>query len=333
MQQTKLQVGIDEAGYGPRMGPLTIGATAWRVPVPFDADDMTKLLEPEFLSKPIQSQSTHVPIGDSKKIHRDKLAVEGLVLGAWFLCYAANRAVPADWDSQMAAFAFQDWNRISKVPWYVPLTSPRQSHWIERLDGLISDYPAYFGAAITKLNSHAISLAGIRMRVIDEIEFNQQISRTGNKSTLLSECSLELAREMVREFSKPGESIEIYCDKHGGRNRYQSLLTFTFDEAWFEIEMEGRECSRYSALWRDRSVRIQFKVDGDSIFPSASASILAKWTRESLMERFNGFWQANVQGGIASTAGYYVDALRFAEQIETTAMRLGLHRDKWWRKK
>ena len=171
------------------------------------------------------------------------------------------------------------------------------------------------------------------MRVIDEEEFNRQVDRTGNKSTLLSETSLALVKQVIGEFAREGEDIEIYCDKHGGRNRYQAILTFMFDEEWFAIEIEGRTCSRYAAKWAGHSIQIQFMVDGDSIFPSAAASIIAKWTREELMDRLNGFWKTKVAGDIAPTAGYYVDALRFAEQIEDTASQLGLDRDHWWRKK
>ncbi len=329
MSKTKLLVGVDEAGYGPSMGPLTIGATAWRVPSDFDANEMTRLLEPEFLPKPLKPDSTHVPMGDSKKIHRGKLAVEGLMLGARFLCFAADEIAGSDWESRVAEFAIEDWQRLAKIQWY----GPQPSLYAWQLDQTIPNQTAYFGAALAKLNLHSIELVGIRMRVIDEIEFNRQVDRTGNKSTLLSESSIGLVRAVITNFSNDGEVIEVYCDKHGGRNRYQSLLTFMFDQEWFGIEIESRDCSRYASMWSGHAMQIQFKVDGDSIFPSAAASIIAKWTREEMMNRLNGFWQAKVKDGVASTAGYYVDAMRFAKDIERTASQLGLDRADWWRKK
>lgn len=302
---------------------------------------MTRLLEPEFQDKPLKPNSTHVPIGDSKKIHRDKLAVEGLALGARFLCFAVKRTMPSDWNRPIDSFAKDDMDRLAKVPWYalqVSQTSQtsrtsRTSRYPGRLDQLIPNYHAYFEAAMTKLGEHGIELAGITMRIIDEIEFNRQVDRTGNKSTLLSECSLGLVRAAVTEFSNASEDIEVYCDKHGGRNRYHPLLTYMFDQEWFAIEIEGRDCSRYASKWDGHAMRIQFKVDGDSMFPSAAASIMAKCTREELMGRLNEFWGSKVAGGIAATAGYYVDAMRFAKQIEETATKLGLMRDQWWRKK
>ncbi len=329
MSKKKFVIGVDEAGYGPSMGPLTICATAWRVPIDLNASEMTSLLEPEFLAKPIKQNSNHVPIGDSKKIHRDTYAVEGLILGARFLSFAIGGKVPTEWDDQIASIATEDWSRFSSIPWY----AKQPSEHSKILDSVFSDQANYFQAAIQKTKSLGIQLAGIRMRVIDEIEFNRQVDRTGNKSTLLSEASLGLVKQVIQELGKKGEVVEVYCDKHGGRNRYQAVLTYSFDEEWFDIESESRACSRYIANWAEHPMQIQFKVDGDSIFPSAAASIIAKWTREELMNRLNGFWQSKVVGGIRPTAGYYVDATRFAKQIDAAVKKLGLAPDQWWRKK
>ncbi|MCY2984234.1 MAG: hypothetical protein NTY15_11460 [Planctomycetota bacterium] len=329
MLKEKLVIGVDEAGYGPSMGPLTICATAWRVPSDLNTSQMTSLLEPEFLAKPFKQNSSHVPIGDSKKIHRDTYAVEGLILGARFLSFAIDGNVPTEWDTQIAAFAEEDWNRLSSIPWYAKQPSEHSNV----LDHIIPDQADYFQAASQKTKSLGIQLAGVRMRVIDEIEFNRHVDRTGNKSTLLSEASLGLVKQVILELGEKGEDVEVYCDKHGGRNRYQAILTYSFDEEWFDIEIESRGCSRYQAKWAEHAMQIQFKVDGDSIFPSAAASIMAKWTREELMNRLNGFWQNKVVVGFKPTAGYYVDAIRFAKQIDEAVKKLGLDPDQWWRKK
>jgi len=325
----KLVIGVDEAGYGPSMGPLTICATAWRVPMSFDADQMTHGLKPEFLTKPLQLDSIHIPIGDSKKIHQGKLAAEGLLLGSRFIAYLIDGKIEDDWDHRIKCFAREDWKRLSKIPWYGKV----QSKHSRSLNEAIADQPCYFEAAATKLKSSSIELVGVQSRVIDEIEFNRHIDLTGNKSILLSESTLTLVKDVIMAISTKSELIEVYCDKHGGRNRYQSILTHIFDQEWFSIEIESQGCSRYTANWNGHLIQIQFKVEGDSIFPSAAASIIAKWTREDLMERLNAFWQENILDGVKPTAGYYVDAMRFAEQIQASARRLRLDRDSWWRKK
>lgn len=326
---TKLIVGVDEAGYGPSIGPLTVCATCWRVPSSFDVTQMSLLLEQEIQARPWKPTLTHVPIGDSKKIHQGRYSVEGLILGTYFLFHACDGKPVADWDSRLASIAREDSKRIQSVPWYALRSTDRE----ERLISFLAEPEAYFNAGRKKLKSLSIQAVGLRMRVLDEIEFNAQINRTGNKSTLLSEASLQLVNDSVKVYGRKGESVEVYCDKHGGRNRYQSVLSHVFDQAWFEIELEGKSCSRYSTLWRGYPLRIQFQVNGDSLFPSAAASIVAKWTREELMDRLNRFWQSRCSEPLSVTAGYYVDALRFAKQIEKAAETANLPKERWWRKK
>ena len=243
MSGWKLLIGVDEAGYGPSMGPLTICATVWRVPIAFDATQMADLLEPEFQCEPIKSNSSHIPIGDSKNIHKDGLAVEGLILGSRFLSFEIDGAIESEWDRRIACYAYEDWMRLPAIPWYVK----RPCMNTEILDRIIRDQPAYFCGGSKRLKQESIQLVGIRMRIFDELEFNRQLDRTGNKSTLLSEASLNLVKLAISEFANKQEMVEVYCDKHGGRNRYQSILTFVFNEAWFAIVCESRACSRYTA--------------------------------------------------------------------------------------
>ncbi|MFY8200154.1 MAG: hypothetical protein ACOVLE_05760 [Pirellula staleyi] len=334
MQATKLVIGVDEAGYGPSMGPLTICATAWRVPFDFQVETMSKLLEPEFFAKPIKPGSSHVPIGDSKKINKDRFGKQGLRLGAAFQWCELQGNGTLDWNTVFADWAKHDWERLHRVAWYaVDGCAKEQSNQDEQLKSIVADTAAYFANASAKLRSLSTRLVGIQMRVLDEPEFNRQVDILGNKSSLLSETSLKLVRNVIAGFVQPHEPVEIYCDKHGGRNRYQSLLSHCFDQEMFSILLEGAKCSRYSSYWNGNEMQIQFQVDGDSLFPSAAASILAKWTREVLMGRLNTFWNSRVAGGIEPTAGYYVDAMRFAGQIESTASSMLLERSLWWRKK
>jgi ribonuclease HII len=155
--------------------------------------------------------------------------------------------------------------------------------------------------------------------------------RTGNKSTLLSENSLSLVRTLADEVSQPGATVEIYCDKHGGRNHYQPLLIHTFDDVWFNIIEQGRERSIYSAEWKERFVNIRFSVGGDSWFPSSAASIIAKWLRELCMFSLNRYWQERSSVTLRPTAGYYVDAVRFSQEIAPLISQEGFARHQWWR--
>jgi ribonuclease HII len=361
---SKLVIGIDEAGYGPSIGPFVVVATVWRAPSELSVEDLEERLQPEFQARPLVAIRTgatragshraanpaHIPLGDSKKIYAGKYAEEGLQLGARFLLETvslANKSESHDSrqadcdenpDKENASWGDglypSDWLRIKSVPWLRELdlrlqTSP------PHCESPINVYPELFQLGISKLSSLGIELIGASGRLIDEIEWNRLIKQYQNKSLVLSELSLGLARDVVAAHAITNEPIEIYCDKHGGRNRYQAHLMKAFDNEWFEALAETSQLSRYSAKWEGHPLMIQFRVEGDSIIPSAAASILAKWTREKSMETLNAYWagKSETHGYPAPkpTAGYYVDAVRFAKDIESLATKHGPSKSAWWR--
>lgn len=329
MPSTKLMIGIDEAGYGPNMGPLVVCATAWRAPLELEVCELSQMLAPEFQSKPLRKGSKHVPMGDSKLINQGKTGFASLSAGARFLLEAIAKSHRSQSvDEVLAWMSPEDFERIKRVPWYSNCCLPR-----ECADNPWELENSSFQDAEKKMAQLGLSLLDARTRVVDEPEFNRQVDRIGNKSSLLSELSLNLARMIVDRNAAVDEPIFVYCDKHGGRNRYQSFLMASFDQEWFSVQAEGQHRSEYQANWAGSPMTIQFQVDGDSIFPSAASSILCKWIREEHMLKLNTFWQSKSESVIAPTAGYYVDAIRFSKQIEPLSQKLNLSRENWWRKK
>jgi ribonuclease HII len=329
MPNTKLIIGIDEAGYGPNMGPLVVSATAWRSPRELDVCELGQMLAPEFQAKPLRKDSKHVPVGDSKLINHGRTGHASLLSGAQFLLGTiAKSRRPQSLDEVLAWISPEDCERLRQVPWYGEGCPPRDCSDIARQLESSS-----FQGAEMKMAQLGLEMLDARARVIDEPEFNRLVDRIGNKSSLLSELSLNLARTIIDRNVAVDEPIFVYCDKHGGRNRYQSFLMASFDQEWFAVHAEGQHRSEYQANWAGSPMTIQFQVEGDSIFPSAASSILCKWIREEHMLKLNAFWQAKSDGFFAPTAGYYVDAIRFSKDIESVSQKLNLSRESWWRKK
>lgn len=323
------------------MGPLAVGATAWRVPRGLEVESMGQLLAPEFQAKPLRKGSLHIPIGDSKRVNKDKHGHVSLADGARFLFKVAKLEYRDHLgiDAILTWIAPDDSNRLQEVAWYLGSGSEKdhcapKNIYQETGAAIGFDWDEdRFRAGKAKLESLGFELVDIRARVLDEPEFNRRLERLDNKSSLLSELSLNLAREMVDANRQIGEPIQVFCDKHGGRNRYQAFLLESFQQEWFTILEEGACRSVYTASWAGSPLMVQFQVEGDSIFPSAASSIVAKWIREEMMLKLNRFWQSKSKTRISPTAGYYVDAMRFADQIEPISRELKLGRELWWRRK
>ncbi|MFN7738418.1 MAG: hypothetical protein ACK5O8_20050 [Pirellula sp.] len=341
----KLIIGIDEAGYGPNLGPLVIGASVWLSPSDRLVDGCLELLAPEFRAEPWRSNSDFIPLGDSKKIYKPGLGLDGLMAGVEFL-KALCDTPPTSASAWLHRLAPDDVCRVEKQPWYSPEFDDASSA------------AACPGAEIErrarhKLESMGIRCLGLRARVIDEEEFNHAVELAGNKSTALSEWSIGLVADCFHQYlnaNNPAfgsiQKIEVYCDRHGGRKRYAPVLSHILGRSsgssenqpdnhsvWLDVLEENSQCSRYQGVWGGREMTIQFRVQGDSLFPSAASSLVAKLMRELLMVRLNRFWREAVGKELRFTAGYAVDAARFAEDIRVAQGKLGIPKSRWWRER
>ncbi|XZE35102.1 hypothetical protein SH501x_000587 [Pirellulaceae bacterium SH501] len=351
----RIVIGVDEAGYGPSMGPLVIAATAWWVPNVLVADQLAESFADCFQPKPSLPRGDFLSIGDSKKILIGKYGWPSLSLAAqWILRESMRQASES---ASLRMLLQDDWSRLQTVPWYRDLTQGSQlpvHRYLGNQHDSSSDSKTRDSLLATispkiseRLASSGVKLLDTQARCIDEPEFNRLVSLSGNKSTVLSDLSLSLAKSIAiraaataAEFLNTPQShparlkcIEMFFDKHGGRNRYQALLMNAFDGVWVECDCEGPRISTYRAKWGDYQIQFSFRVGGDSLIPSGAASVIAKWVREHSMASLNAYWEQEAKEQIRPTAGYYVDALRFAEEIDSTAIRLGLARDMWWRSK
>ena len=330
----RLIVGIDEAGYGPNLGPLVIAASVWRSTKRFDVSQGLAPFAPEFHAAPWKPGSDHVPFGDSKKIYKRSLGIAGLEIAMRFFEHAIGRSNPSLLD--LNYLAPLDYLRVESKEWYAQKWTVEENKSSCNLGTDLAE------SAQSKLESLGLHLIGIELRILDEKYFNEGIQRLGNKAELLAETSLGLVWRQLQSYTLKDsfDSVEVYCDRQGGRKHYAALLAASYDlhhpsepVPLFHAIDESPTLSRYRSEYCERPLTIQFQVDGDSLFPSAVASLAAKWAREVLMARLNKFWQSTVQRPIKPTAGYAVDAARFADQVMPYATQLGLDRDHWWRMK
>ena len=323
----RILIGTDEAGYGPNLGPLSVAATAWLLPDGVEPLDLWNELKAVLTCTPERGdQRLHV--ADSKKVFSPGQGLEALevaVLAFSNLLKAETTSIDefchsisaeSQRDAFFAAYQAEPWN-----------SSPGLALPIDSSDDHISEWVA---ALNSEFETSGIRLLSIRARFMFPEEFNERVTEFDSKGVVLSNATMELVRDLADYCSAEPATSDmatlVVCDKHGGRNRYDELISQHFDDQFvFRLE-ESRERSRY----RMGSMDFCFRTKAEEFLPVALASMVAKYTREVLMHQFNDFW-ANQVPGLKPTQGYPMDAKRFRDDIASSVETLQVPMRQLWR--
>ena len=303
-------VGIDEVGYGPKLGPLVVAAYGFRV---HDLSiDLWKALSPAVASRPAR---TKLPVIDSKSLYSTSTGVKTLEPTALsFLALLPDRP-GMTFRALLQSVALQA--PPATDPWYqdadfdLPLATDSKD--LESRAAAL--WKACVGAGVM---AHAARAAWV-----EPAEFNRNCTSERNKSDLLFGQACRLVKAMLD--SAPGEEAIVRIGKQGGRRLYLPGLVREFGTVW--VHGETAETSRYEFRRAGRRVIIEFLMDGeDRDFAISLASIIGKYLREGAMRLFNAYW-ARQSEGLRATAGYGLDARRFWRAIEPHLDRLSIARD------
>lgn len=339
-----LIIGIDEAGYGPNLGPLAIGLTAWQV-------ESTRSESPSLASSPFESPSPlyelldqvvsrqptndRIAIADSKTLYKPGGGLQTLELGV-LASLNATGVAPKSWSELLDALAADEQNVRRELPWHEEY-----------------DPPAPVECSRDEIDSHATRLLelaspagvrplGMRARLVFPREFNELTERYDSKGAALSHLSMRLlaatldtqtlSAHTTAPSPQPPAPIFVTCDKHGGRSKYAPLLVEHFPDCLVTTMVESRPVSKYRLDYRGTPLEIQFRTKGEEHLETALASMIAKYLRELSMRAFNQFWAEQVPG-IKPTAGYPVDAKRFKKLIAEKQKELNIDDQLLWRRR
>lgn len=316
-------IGTDEAGYGPNLGPLVIGATVWRyegeLPLERALTELALALRTADEPAPLRGMC----VADSKRLYspgRGLARLEACLLAALDAC----DLTPGDWRAVWELLAPDSLRLLDADPIYAGFASPTPGHCD------VGEIVALRAELLDALEACQWRLAGVRCQAVFPGEFNAAVERLGNKANVLSQMTLELAGAALAGL--PAGDAVVCCDKHGGRNHYTGVLQHCFPESWVTPRSEQATCSVYECRMEGRGVRFEFRAGGEALPPTALASMAAKYLRELAMGAFNAFWAGHVNE-LRPTAGYPSDAKRFREEVRRAREGLGIGEEGFWRKK
>ena len=311
--------GIDEAGYGPLLGPLVVGCCAFEIdgadPAADELPCVWKRLK-KHVSKNRTKQAKKLHINDSKVVY----AYEGgfKEMERAILALLATRIDRVEGLEHLLGCCAKDAvDDILRYPWYQPYDGERFP--------LEQDFlPVRLFANALKQEMEACGARCVHLaaRIVTERKLNDLIAATHNKgSALFSTAAIHLDH-LIRTYGEQG--LVIFCDRQGGRSHYGSLLRLMFEEWSLEIEREEESRADYRLLRNGHAVRIIFCEKAEAqCLPVAAASMLSKYLREALMTRFNAFWKQHLPD-LTPTAGYYADGTRFLADIQQKRVELGI---------
>ena len=309
--------GIDEAGYGPVLGPMVVSAVAFSLPDELAGVSMWRLLAGVVSRKPGKRHG-RVAINDSKKLYSGLRGKEGLVnLERGVLAMmAAQQGPPRSLEELLDRICPQAVEQLARYPWYAGADMP--------LPGCLSetDVKLSANAISAEMKRIPMDLRLVRAEPIFTGEYNHILQATRNKSSVLFDVTCRLLMHLWQHASDG--MLRIVIDRQGGRMRYLPGLQRAFDGCQFKVMDESEALSAYRITDGPRSAELYFLINAEQRhLPAALASMVSKYLRELFMLLFNRFW-ANQMPDISPTAGYYSDGNRFYREIQPVMRQLGL---------
>jgi hypothetical protein len=310
--------GLDEAGYGPLLGPLVVGCCAFDLAEIESNDELPCIWKrlSRVVSKKRSATGRKIHINDSKLVYSPASGLKELERSVLAVLCGMGRE-PDCVEALLGAAARHVLNELVEYPWYQSAVNERFP-----LEQDVLPIRLFANALRQEMHRSQTHCVYLSARVVLERQLNTLVSATRNKASALFSTGAIHLDHLLRTFGHL--PMTIVCDRQGGREHYGALLRMMFEEWSLEILEERDGFAEYLLLRNGNAARIIFREKAEvECLPVALASMLSKYLREALMHRFNAFWLGHLPG-VAPTAGYYNDGTRFLKDIDRKRREMGI---------
>jgi ribonuclease HII len=305
--------GIDEAGYGPLLGPLVVSGTAFSIPQNLLKADLWQVLQ-KAVARDKKKLAGRLLINDSKKAYSRSSGTHHLQRTVMAAIDILNRsdssapALPETTEQMIRRLSPSCFQYLAEYPWYQKLDQTALP--------AVEDASIASGVLERTLSQNGMRLLWMQSRFLEAGHYNQRLDKIKNKSRVLFIELCSLVHHIFQNFHDGDGPMQFLIDRQGGRTQYHLELMKMFPGMELSVLTESDALSSYEMTDGKRSMRLHFATEADSKFlPVSLASMASKWVRELLMDELNRYF-TGLCPGIKPTAGYWQDGLRFISDLQ-----------------
>ena len=238
-------IGIDEAGYGPILGPLVISSVGFSLPEEHLKGDLWRILQKSVFNRK-KHLSGRLLITDSKKAYTRSQGL-GHLERTVFSCIECLHKRPENLGQLLEILSPDLLKRIDSYPWYKQTAG--QNVFAASADTAIASKVLKNDLAVNNLK-----LLGLESICLDVAYYNRMIALIKNKSVVLFSSTARLIQKAFDRFGH--DNLQIMIDRQGGRVHYRRELQRMFGDMELTILGESKSTSSYELTDAVRRMRI-----------------------------------------------------------------------------